>query len=61
VTNVCEAVVGKTRWVGLTQFLLVLLLFPFSPEARLRPKDWTLKRKPGKKPQQQEQQPGVLS
>jgi len=61
VKNIWE-VVAKTGWVGLKLFLLeVLLSIFFSPGPKLRPKDWTLKRKPGKKPQQQGQRQGAQS
>jgi len=62
VKNIWEVVAKKEWWVGLKLFLLdVLLSIFFSPGPKLRPKDWTLKRKPGKKPQQQEQRQGAPS
>jgi hypothetical protein len=60
--NIWE-VVATTGWIlGLKLFLLDLLpSVSFSPRPKLRPKDWTLKRKPGKKPQQPGRRQGVPS
>jgi hypothetical protein len=53
---------AKTGWIGLTLLLPDRLpSISFSPEPQLRPKDWTLKRKPGKKPQQQGRRQGARS
>jgi len=57
VKNIWE-VVATTGWVGLNLFLPSI---SFSPGPKLRPKDWTLKRKPGKKPQQPGRRQGAPS
>jgi len=61
VRNIWEVVAKTGWWVGNKLFLLEVLLSIFSPGPKLRPKDWTLKRKPGKKPQQQGRRQGAQS